>query len=146
MTSAFERFYSTKPCGDHLNVYGAPIRYHVKLHTMGRDDKFDEHALPGFYVGPSPENPEEKYVWTGTRHISVGGSFVIDESRFLKPIHLRHFHIQQHEIVGFFQELLDGITAIHGCIYISKAKILKCFCENHSHQTTVIDHEDFRFF
>ena len=88
MTSAFERFYSTKPCGDHLNVYGAPIRYHVKLHTMGRDDKFDEHALPGFYVGPSPENPEEKYVWTGTRHISVGGSFVIDESRFLKPIHL----------------------------------------------------------
>jgi len=29
---------------------------------MGRDDKFDEHALPGFYVGPSPENPEEKYV------------------------------------------------------------------------------------
>ena len=88
MTSAFERFYNTKPCGDHLNVYGAPIRYHVKLHTMGRDDKFDEHALPGFYVGPSPENPEEKYVWTGTRHISVGGSFVIDESRFLKPIHL----------------------------------------------------------
>ena len=88
MTSAFERFYSTKPCGDHLNVYGAPIRYHVKLHTMGRDDKFDEHALPGFYVGPSPENPEEKYVWTGTRHISVGGSFVIDESRFLKPIQL----------------------------------------------------------
>jgi hypothetical protein len=53
---------------------------------MGRDDKFDEHALPGFYVGPSPENPEEKYVWTGTRHI--GGSFVIDESRFLQPIHL----------------------------------------------------------
>ena len=88
MTSAFERFYGTKPCGDHLNVYGAPIRYHVKLHTMGRDDKFDEHALPGFYVGPSPENPEEKYVWTGTRHISVGGSFVIDESRFLRPIHL----------------------------------------------------------
>ncbi|KOO32466.1 opie1 pol protein, partial [Chrysochromulina tobinii] len=88
MTSAFERFYGTKPCGDHLNVYGAPIRYHVKLHTMGRDDKFDEHALPGFYVGPSPENPEEKYVWTGTRHISIGGSFVIDESRFLQPIHL----------------------------------------------------------
>jgi hypothetical protein len=55
---------------------------------MGRDDKFDEHALPGFYVGPSPENPEEKYVWTGTRHISIGGSFVIDESRFLQPIHL----------------------------------------------------------
>ena len=46
--------------------------YHVRLHTMGRDDKFDEHALPGFYVGPSPENPEEKYVWTGSRHISVG--------------------------------------------------------------------------
>ena len=55
---------------------------------MGRDDKFDEHALPGFYVGPSPENPEEKYVWTGSRHISVGGSFVIDETRFLQPIHL----------------------------------------------------------
>jgi hypothetical protein len=48
MTSAFERFYGTKPCGDHLNVYGAPIRYHVKLHTKGRDDNFDEHALPGF--------------------------------------------------------------------------------------------------
>ena len=88
MTSAFERFFGTKPCGDHLNVYGAPIRYHVRLHTMGRDDKFDEHALPGFYVGPSPENPEEKYVWTGSRHISVGGSFVIDETRFLQPIHL----------------------------------------------------------
>ena len=42
----------------------------------------------GFYVGPSPENPEEKYVWTGSRHISVGGSFVIDETRFLQPIHL----------------------------------------------------------
>ena len=88
LEKAWVRFYGTKPCGDHLNVYGAPIRYHVKLHTMGRDDKFDEHALPGFYVGPSPENPEEKYVWTGTRHISVGGSFVIDESRFLMPINL----------------------------------------------------------
>ena len=88
MTSAFERFFGTKPCGDHLNVYGAPIRYHVKLHTMGRTDKFDEHALPGFYVGPSPENPEEKYVWTGSRHISVGGSFVIDETRYLAPLSL----------------------------------------------------------
>jgi hypothetical protein len=50
ITSAFERFFGTKQCGDHLNVYGVPIRYmyHVKLHTMGRDDKFDEHALPGF--------------------------------------------------------------------------------------------------
>ena len=32
--------------------------------------------------------PEEKYVWTGSRHISVGGSFVIDETRFLAPIRL----------------------------------------------------------
>ena len=90
----FAGFFGTKPCGDHLNVYGAPIRYHVKLHTMGRTDKFDEHALPRFYVGPSPENPEEKYVWTGSRHISVGGSFVIDETRYLAPLSLttEYFH------------------------------------------------------
>ena len=69
-------------------MYGAPVRYHVKLKTMGRDDKFDEHAHAGFYVGPSPENPEEKWVWTGDRHITIGGAFVIDETRYMAPIHL----------------------------------------------------------
>jgi len=46
MTSTFERFYGTKLCGDHLNVYGAPIRYDVKLHTMG----LRERIIDGTYT------------------------------------------------------------------------------------------------
>ena len=88
VTSAFERLFLVKPRGDHLHVYGAPVRYHSRLHTMGRDDKFDEHAHAGFYVGPSPENPDECWIWTGSRHISCGASIVIDETVFTQPLHL----------------------------------------------------------
>jgi aspartate aminotransferase-like enzyme len=45
------------------------------------------------------------------------------------------------EIIRNFPEtlfLVDGITAIHGRVDIIKAKVLKRFCEHHSHQATVI--------
>ena len=76
ISSAFQRFFGITPMGNHLHVYGAPVRYH--LDESMRDSKFAERAEAAYYVGPSPENPSEKWLWTGTRHLSCGGSFVID--------------------------------------------------------------------
>ena len=93
-SSAFERLFGVKPCGDHLRPYGAPVRYH--LDPSVRDWKFDEVAEAGHYVGTSFENPTEMCVWNGSRHISVGGAHTIDTTRFEQPLvapasHLPHW-------------------------------------------------------
>jgi hypothetical protein len=81
-TSAYFRFYQRPAYGDHLHAYNAKLWY-VLDDTM-RDGAFSASAEVGQYVGVSPDNHRSLWIWNGSRHITVGGSHVIDETPFTK--------------------------------------------------------------
>jgi hypothetical protein len=83
-SSAYTRFYNRPAYGDHLHVYGAKVWY-VLDDTM-RDGAFSAAAETGKYVGVSPENHRALLVWTGSRHVTVGGCHVIDETHWLSGV------------------------------------------------------------
>ena len=87
-SSSYERFFRVKYRGDSLYCYGAPLRYVID-ETL-RDSKFDASAEAAYYVGVSPENASAIWAWTGTRHVTVGGSHKCDETRYLGRALAKH--------------------------------------------------------
>ena len=92
--SAFYRFWRYEPDLRLLRCYGSPMRYY--LDPTQRDHKLGLTGQAGYYVGISPENHQAIWVWNGSRYLTVSGSCVIDETRFLEPLtadatHLPHW-------------------------------------------------------
>ena len=83
--SPFFRMYGHDHPLERLRTYSAPMRF--VLDETQRDGKFEESARAGYYVGISPDNASAHYVWDGHAHVTVGGSCVIDETRFISRIH-----------------------------------------------------------
>ena len=83
--SAFWRAYGAEYPSRALRTYGAPVRY--VLDEKQRDDKFDETARAGHYVGISPDNATSHWLFDGHKHVTVGGSCVVDETRFITNAH-----------------------------------------------------------
>ena len=82
--SAEFRIYQREIEHRKLRAYGAAVRFLVD--PIHRDGKFDESASAGFYVGISPSNASAMWVWNGSSHETVGGSSVVDETPFIKPM------------------------------------------------------------
>ena len=92
--SAFYRFWRYEPDLRLLRCYGSPLRYY--LDPAQRDSKLGLTGEAGYYVGISPENHQAIWIWNGSRYLTVSGSCVIDETRFLEPLvahatHLPHW-------------------------------------------------------
>ena len=85
--SAFQRAHGVPYPLHKLRTYSAPVRY--VLDESQRDSKFDETARAAYYVGVSPDNASAHYVWDGGAHVTVGGSCIIDESRFVQKLTAR---------------------------------------------------------
>jgi hypothetical protein len=103
-SSAYERFFRVKYRGDSLYCYGAPIRYVID-ETL-RDSKFDQSAEAAYYVGVSPENSSAIWCWTGTRHVTVGGSHKVDECKYWSRA------VAKHEKLPHWPEADPGDSAV----------------------------------
>ena len=89
--SAFYRFWRYEPDLRLLRCYGSPMRYY--LDPTQRDSKLGITGEAGYYVGISPENHQAIWTWNGSRYLTVGGSCVIDETRFLEPLTAHATHL-----------------------------------------------------
>jgi hypothetical protein len=89
--SAFYRFWRYEPDLRLLRCYGSPMRYY--LDPTQRDHKLGLTGEAGYYVGISPENHQAIWVWNGSRYLTVSGSCVIDETRFLEPLAAHATHL-----------------------------------------------------
>ena len=78
-----------------LLTYGAPIKYLV--HPEVRDSKFDDHALPGVYRGPSRDDESDYRCWVQAgsgatlRHVTVDtGCVRVDERSIIARTDRNH--------------------------------------------------------
>ena len=76
-------------------VFGSPVKY--LQHPEVRDSKFDLHALPGRYRGPSRDDESDHRCWVQTgngatmRHVTVDrGCMRIDERSVLERFNRNH--------------------------------------------------------
>ena len=75
--SAYERLTGSIPSYDLVLAFRTPVRFWVDPET--RQDKLDEKARAGFFMGVSPTNGDAAYVWDGHRHCTAGGGIQLFE-------------------------------------------------------------------
>ena len=92
-------------------VFGSPVKY--LQHPEVRDSKFDLHALPGRYRGPSRDDESDHRCWVQTgkgatmRHVTVDrGCMRIDERSVLERFNRNH---PSHQPMA-----IDGVPASSG--------------------------------
>ena len=81
-------------------AYGAPVKYLV--HPEIRGSKFNDHALPGTYRGPSRENESSHISWVLTDRVKqeyvtvMNGCMRVDERPCIARSTLSHPSHQPH--------------------------------------------------